>query len=696
MFDDPSIAQSILDKIALIDEHTESIKKNLSSAARASRRLQTSISSLVSSTTTVSTNLSNVSTHLTSAATSSSTLNNNVRNAARSSNNIRRSSAASKNNFVMMAKITGTFLLTSLLYVVQSMVKIQQQGAAFNQNLDITIQSAKNLTQVFRTGVIAGLTDLSMATVNLGRGIGDIRGISNDLIESTVELSNVYNVSEKSAAAINAQLFRWNGRNAELVKSAQQYNVALAKANGLLPGDIIEQMAQNTSELARYSNQGAEGFAKQFVYLNKMGTTMQAMAALADKLSGDFEGSLESAAKLQTFLPGFNIQGIQYAAQFGNTADVGRELQSALQASNLQSLSQLPRSLQNLISSSIGVPLDQIENLLKNTGQSTNVVNPTESDMDTNRDKLLNSGLDKIAGFLNSIKGGVSGILAYLLGRDITRITGLNKIASKRVQSVIGNGSILSNFGNILKSGTALPTNLAAGPLQASMLGKVLGRAGGIAAPVIGAGVSLAQNGLNAKGYGGAAGSVIGGLGGAALGSMLGPIGTLVGGSIGSMGGKMLGELIGSLVSPTKDLTDSQNKLTEANKAQESVLRTAASAAGVQDFAFAQSALAQSKGLSVLNSINQPNNVFSTLIQSPQTLQNVQPIISQSVSDPTISTVTKTKVEQQSSTQQVSMDTTKIEKQLELLTTLMKTGGIAVNLDGRKVSTGLMESNRYG
>jgi hypothetical protein len=48
------------------------------------------------------------------------------------------------------------------------------------------------------------------------------------------------------------------------------------------------------------------------------------------------------------------------------------------------------------------------------------------------------------------------------------------------------------------------------------------------------------------------------------------------------------------------------------------------------------------------------------------------------------------------SSTQVTVDTANLEGKIEQLINLMRSGGIAVNLDGRKVSTGLMEANRYG
>ena len=46
--------------------------------------------------------------------------------------------------------------------------------------------------------------------------------------------------------------------------------------------------------------------------------------------------------------------------------------------------------------------------------------------------------------------------------------------------------------------------------------------------------------------------------------------------------------------------------------------------------------------------------------------------------------------------QPVALDTTNLESKIDQLINLMRSGGIAVNLDGRKVSTGLLEANRYG
>jgi hypothetical protein len=50
----------------------------------------------------------------------------------------------------------------------------------------------------------------------------------------------------------------------------------------------------------------------------------------------------------------------------------------------------------------------------------------------------------------------------------------------------------------------------------------------------------------------------------------------------------------------------------------------------------------------------------------------------------------------QPAAQAQTINTAALETKMDQLIGLMKSGGIAVNLDGRKVSTGLMEVNRYG
>jgi outer membrane lipoprotein SlyB len=598
LFDNPSVAQQVSDTVRRIVGDTERIRENAGKISRASVIMERNFAKMVNSTSQVAANLGAIVSQLQNAAGSSANVSKNMGGAAQNANTTanntnrvntnltqtNRSVTTMKNGFMTIAKIIGTGMVAALGMVTSAMMQLQKQGLTLQQNFDTTIQSIKNLEQVFRTGVIASIGDLARAQVALGRNLGNIKNVSDTLIESTVELTNVYGVSERSVAKINAQLFRWNGRSAELVKNSQRYVVALANANGQLPADIIEQMAENTDDLARFANQGAEGFARQVVALNKMGVSMKSISGLADRLVMDFEGSLESAARLQTFMPGFDMSGIQFAAQFGTNEQIATELQTALQRSGLGSLDQLPRSFQNELSRSLGMSLTEIQNLLTNTEADTETRAPTNKDFDDKFDRLGNSFMSAAGEIIAAFKDGTNRILAYLALRDAHGLVKGKLFKNlKRTKTLIGSRGTVSTAGKFARTAA---------------------RFGG-AAPIIGAGVSLATGG----GIGGATGTIAGGAVGAVLGSAIAPgIGTAVGGAIGSYLGDVLGRGISNLLSSSEDLAQTNAKAVKVQKEQtkamedateaskfEAELKQAAARAGVKDFNFAMGRLMQSQ-----------------------------------------------------------------------------------------------------
>jgi hypothetical protein len=379
--------------------------------------------------------------------------------------------------------IKGT-ILVGLAAVGKAFVDIQKQGFALNQTLMVTKDAFQDFFSVFSTGVFGSISDFAKARTALASELGSLNKVTDELVESTVELTNVYNVSEKAAAGINAQLFRWTGRSAQLVKSSQQYVVALAKANGVAPGKIIEQMAQNTEELARYSRQGAEGFSRQLIVLNKMGVSMKSISALADRMVMDFEGSLESAAKLQTFLPGFDISGIQFASQFGTPEQVATELQTALQRSGISSLSQLPRSLQNAIGGSLGMSLAEIENLLTNQQGDTEIRPATNQDMDGYFTKLISSTVSETAKMIAALMSGDAIVTGAVLTGSRQIVNAINnKNAVPRIGG--GRGGRLGGLGRRARS-------LTAGVM---MQGSLLGSRGGQVLGAVGRGASMLGRG---------------------------------------------------------------------------------------------------------------------------------------------------------------------------------------------------------
>jgi hypothetical protein len=596
LFDNPSVAQQVSDTVRRIVGDTERIRENAGKITRASVIMERNFSKMVNSTSQVAANLGAIVNQLQSASTNAQGVASNLGQASTNANTTaqhtkkvntklnqtNRTTRAIRDGFRTITRLVEVGLVFAVGQVASAMIKLQKEGLAFKQNIDITIQAVKNIGQVFRTGVLAGVSELAMAQVNLGIQLGNIKNVSKELIESTVELNNVYNIAEKTAAQINAQLFRWNGRSGDLVKFSQQYVVALSKINNQIPADIIEQMAQNTDELARYANQGAEGFAKQLIVLNKMGVSMKSISALADRLVMDFEGSLESAAKLQTFLPGFDISGIQFASQFGTNEQVAVELQTALQRSGLGSLDRLPRSLQNAVSGALGMSLTEIQNLLTGTEENTKNKQPTNADFDDKFERLANSGMNAARSIVDAFKDGNNKILAYLIARDT--IKGLAGSLSIRKA-----GANFSTAGRLI-GGSPLSRGVIT---RFGKFARPLARIG-TASPLIGAGISLATGG----GVGGAAGGVAGGAFGAALGSVIAPgIGTAIGGVLGSFIGDSLGRNIERLVRGTDKLAKKTTEAADAEKekisatklskkaSEEAAIKQELAAAGVKDLA---------------------------------------------------------------------------------------------------------------
>ena len=571
MFDNPSVAQQVSDTVRRIVGDTERIRDNTGKISRASVTMERNFASMVNSTSQIAANLQAVVTALQGAGGSSNTFNRNMgqaaNNAGQTANNVNRTQQNTRQAAQQATRLSGVMtgigniikgtILVGLAAVGKAFIDIQKQGFALNQTLMVTKDAFEDFFSVFRTGVFGSVSDFAKARTALASELGSLNKVTDELVESTVELTNVYNVSEKAAAGINAQLFRWTGRSAQLVKSSQQYVVALAKANGVAPGKVIEQMAQNTEELARYSRQGAEGFSRQLIVLNKMGVSMKSISALADRMVMDFEGSLESAAKLQTFLPGFDISGIQFASQFGTPEQVATELQTALQRSGISSLSQLPRSLQNAIGGSLGMSLTEIENLLTNQQGDTEIRPATNQDMDGYFTKLIGSTVSETAKMISALMSGDAVVTGAVLtgSRQI-----VNAINAKNAPLIPGTGRAgrLGGLGRRVRSFTAgamMQGSLLADTVRNSRTGQAVG--------------GVTQR-LGATRFGSFAANLAG-RGGQALGAvgrgagMLGR-GALAAGKIGARFVPGLGLALGA-ASGVSEFMDSKNSGLETSKA---------------------------------------------------------------------------------------------------------------------------------
>lgn len=749
MFENASQAERVSKAVKQIADNSERIKVSTAQSVNRAVKLNTLFNQMIGSSNKVLSNVNGLVSVLKSATGHATNVTNALNNTNQATKKIDENLKHVNAKGGVLSKIlSGTLKLVGSLAAaigsqfVGALVEAQRQGFAFREVWANSINALKSQFDLLKSGVFTFSTDIIRTEASLSRALGGTFAFTRDLTKSVAELNSLYNVSVEDATKLDEVIFRWSNNQANLVKSANDYIVALAKANGVAPGALIADMAHDTEKMAQFGFKGVEAFAKQEITLKRMGVSLQSLEGISDKVVSDFQGSLQSFARIQTFLPGFDASEIMFAAQFGKPDDVAKALQLALKRTGVADLSQLPRSFRIALQQALGLSYQEIENLL--TGQKTpNAVPPTKADFET----WLSKGANSIAGLLNQIigilKGSIAGgFVAGLFGGKL--LSAFKGVGAKTAGKAVTGGILSRMFGGLFKGGTAAAgaaelggEEVAAGAVGGGLISTLGAAAAGIGsvavalAPIAAAGALL---------FGAVRGFVDSRKAGNSIGKSLGNAAT---GAISLGFWRPFKSAAEDATKSAQKLAKSQNELSDETK--ELMLKKAAEVAGVQDFNLAMSLAAQQTGAnrnrgffgSIFDFLNKmsykfypfhtggyvtkmgskPVAIFNKLhgddvpavlrvgemVLSNEQLDEMNKLSSRMTTKPNVvsdggmsTAISKLGTSIISkSVEPVKFDVSALENKMDTLIHLLKTGGIAVNLDGRKVSSALMDSNRY-
>jgi hypothetical protein len=359
---------------------------------------------------------------------------------------------------------------------------------------------------------------------------------------------------------VQYRMMQVHGWSSKVANNWVETTRAMATAYNIPLDKLTQRVAENMNLLANSANRGAGDLDKLVARNERLGLSPQIWGRMADSLTGNFEGYLDSQAKLQTILPGFDLTGVMMASQFGSDEDVQNALTAQLGG---RDIGKLPRSLRNMIAGSLGM---SVEDLVK-VGSEKNMPQELQIKSNTLLEDIRNILRDQ-----NSTGAFVKGLIGRMF--DLTDgplmqtfkkylpLFFLNSFLFKSGSTVMGNiAGAANNFG----VGALSPMALGMGMVPLLRLGGLSGVVSGVSD--LNEGHSFGHAGLSALSSAGGAigGSMVGRWIGGMLGSAGGPAGAIVGSMIGGYAADKLIDMLWTEAPEQENL-----KLHGAKKAEES------------------------------------------------------------------------------------------------------------------------------
>ena len=252
----------------------------------------------------------------------------------------------------------------------------------FPQALD----TAKGLSAEF-----GGLSDLSFQTQ-----------LNTNLMATNMGISGT------EAAALTGNFARLNGGSVETAQNLAESTKQLAIANGLMPSQVMADVAGSAKAFAEYGSDGGKNIGIAAVAAGKLGVNMATMTGVTDSLL-DFESSITKELELGAML-GKNIN-LGKARQLAYEGKIGASVKEALkEMGGIESFNKMDIYQKRAAAAALGVSTEELQKMATNMDKLND-----DGTMQLSTFESLNQTMKALASgpaatFLQTLGGGVIAI----------------------------------------------------------------------------------------------------------------------------------------------------------------------------------------------------------------------------------------------------------------------------------------------
>lgn len=333
----------------------------------------------------------------------------------------------------------------------------------------------------------------------------------------------------------------------------QRVTADYARQRGVIPADVIKDLANNSQLIAEFTEDGGKNLAMAAVEARKLGLSISTTATIANSLL-DFESSIEKEMETSVLLGRqLNLERARQLAFDGDMLALQKEIVN--QVGSEAKLRQMSVIQRRSLASALGIEVQDLNKLAK--GEVT----------------FSNGILDKAVEILNKYSKAImvvlGGTLIYGLGRFALELRANYLSNAANTKAINANTAAILGGGGASNLSSRSRTGYTPGGTfdMRTNKGKALSRAAKVSKYTKGSAVLSGLPGLMEAGAAGMQGDTmgvasgltqaVGGAGGAAIGAAIGSfflpgIGTAIGGVIGGLAGNLAGDKAGDAMFQSK------------------------------------------------------------------------------------------------------------------------------------------------
>jgi len=214
---------------------------------------------------------------------------------------------------------------------------------------------------VATTALSFAFEDADGVAKSLAKEFGGLSHVSWETQLNTNLMAANMGIGAEAAAELTGNFAHLNGGSHETAQNLAESAKTLAKSKGLIPAQIMADLAGSTKEFAEYGKRGGINMAEAAVAAGQLGVNMAAMTAVTDSLL-DFETSMTAELELSAMLgKTINLSKARQLAYDGNIRDSVKE--SLHQMGGIDAFNRMDIFQKRQAAEAIGLSVEQLQQM---------------------------------------------------------------------------------------------------------------------------------------------------------------------------------------------------------------------------------------------------------------------------------------------------------------------------------------------
>jgi hypothetical protein len=299
------------------------------------------------------------------------------------------------------------------------------------------------------------------AVTEFGARIGNVNKISNELAFDLGLLPTHLGVSGDEAGKLVNQFGNLQGQSSEVALNTLEATSQLAAANGVIPSQVMKDLASNTELAATYASGFGDNITKAAIDAARLGVDLETVGKISDGLL-DYQSSVAAEMEASVLL-GRNLN-LQKARELAYADDIDGAMRAALDAAGgIDEFNKMDVFQKKAVAEAIGVSVGELKQMVTNMDEAQKPVGAMTASFNT-----MSSAVDYIGttGFGKWI--GAAGGFLTTIGQAGMGLSQIGKVFS---QMGIDLGDIAKKtkewIASLLKGSIASKSQFAGGSFSA-------------------------------------------------------------------------------------------------------------------------------------------------------------------------------------------------------------------------------------